>query len=56
MEYMEKSIYDLYKLGFIMDQYGWKMERPSNFWWSLPYKISTVSVKQFMEKSFYGLT
>jgi hypothetical protein len=58
MAYMEKSIYDLYTLGFIMDQYGWKMELPSNFWWSLPYQISPISVKQFMgfmEKSIYGL-
>jgi hypothetical protein len=32
MEYIEKSIYDLYKLGFIMDQYGWKLELSNNFW------------------------
>jgi hypothetical protein len=36
MRYMENSIYSLCKLGYIMGQYGWKLESPTKSWWKSP--------------------
>jgi len=38
---------DLYNLGFITVQYGWKPKQLNNFHWSHPYQISTNSVEVY---------
>jgi hypothetical protein len=48
MEYIESSIYC--RLGFIMDQYGWKSELPEGIWW----KSSTSSLNRVFCEKFMG--
>jgi hypothetical protein len=55
---MEKSAYDyIYKLVFIMDQYGWKSELHNSFWCKSVLSNFNICemVCGIMEKSIYGI-